>query len=159
MPNKRHLKILDSSTEGDWMETAIRVAFASTDMRHVDQHFGSAESFVIYAVNQDTSKMVDVIQFGDLAQDGNENKLIDKMSALEGCAAVYVQAIGASALNQLRSLGVQPVKVSAGTPIGEMLHALREELREGPRSWLARAIEQQKNPDRFEAMEAEGWDE
>ena len=159
MPTVRHLRILDGHTEDDWMDTAIKVAFASTDMKHVDQHFGSAECFVVYAVNPDQSRMIDVIQFGELAQDGNENKLIAKMEALEGCAAVYIQAIGASAINQLRSLGVQPVKVSHGTPIGEMLHALRDELREGPRNWLARAIEQQKDPDRFDAMAAEGWDE
>ena len=27
------------------METAIKVAFATTDMLHVNQHFGSAQSF------------------------------------------------------------------------------------------------------------------
>ncbi|GAB6054546.1 nitrogen fixation protein NifX [Magnetospira thiophila] len=141
------------------MDSALKVAFASSDMKHVDQHFGSAECFVVYGVDMETSRMIDVVQFGHLDQDGNENKLIAKMEALEDCAAVYVQAIGASAINQLRSLGVQPVKVSNGTPIGEMLQALRDELREGPRNWLARAIERQKDPDRFAAMAADGWDE
>lgn len=155
----RHLRLLDGPTEDAWRNTAVRVAFASTDMKHVDQHFGSAEGFVIYAVTRDRSKMVDVVQFGEAAQDGNENKLIAKMEALEGCTAVYVQAVGASAINRLRSLGVQPVKVSNGTPIGEMLAALRDELREGPRTWLARALDRRKDPDRFEVMAAEGWDE
>lgn len=159
---KRHLKILDCDTEARAMEdTAIKVAFASTDMKYVNQHFGSAESFVIYAVDMEQSKMLEVAQFGDLAQDGNEDKLIEKMSALEGCIAVYTQAVGASAVRQLKALGIQPVKVSAGTEISELLQSIQEELRSGPATWLARAIDAQKpsSPQKFDDMEAEGWDE
>jgi nitrogen fixation protein NifX len=141
--------------------TALKVAFASTDMTHVNQHFGSAESFVIYAVDPEHSRMLEVAQFGELAQDGNEDKLITKLSALEGCIAVYSQAVGASAVRQLKTLGIQPVKVSAGTEISELLESIREELRSGPATWLARAIDAQKpsDPNRFDDMEAEGWDE
>ena len=44
MALERRLKILDSGTEAEWIKAAIRVAFASTDMRQVNQHFGAAES-------------------------------------------------------------------------------------------------------------------
>ena len=162
MALKRRLKILDCDTEATAMEeTALKVAFASTDMKHVNQHFGSAESFVIYALDPEHSRMLEVAQFGELAQDGNEDKLITKMSALQGCIAVYSQAVGASAVRQLKTLGIQPVKVSAGTEISELLESIQEELRSGPATWLARAIDAQKpsNPQRFDDMEAEGWDE
>ena len=162
MALKRRLKILDCDTEGKPMEeTALKVAFASTDMKHVNQHFGSAESFVIYSVDPENSKMLEVAQFGELAQDGNEDKLVSKMSALDGCIAVYSQAVGASAVRQLKTLGIQPVKVSAGAEISDLLESVQEELRSGPGTWLARAIESQKpnNPERFDDMEAEGWDE
>lgn len=162
MALKRRLKILDCNTENSGMEsTALKVAFASTDMKHVNQHFGSAESFVIYTVDQQQSKMLEVAQFGDLSQDGNEDKLIEKMTALEGCIAVYSQAVGASAVRQLKTLGIQPIKVSAGAEITELLASIQEELSTGPGSWLARAIEAQKpsNPNRFDDMEMEGWDE
>jgi len=162
MALKRRLKILDCNTENSGMEsTALKVAFASTDMKHVDQHFGSAESLVIYTVDPQQSKMLEVAQFGDLSQDGNEDKLIEKMTALEGCVAVYSQAVGASAVRQLKTLGIQPIKVSAGAEITELLAHIQEELSTGPGSWLARAIEAQKpsNPNRFDDMEMEGWDE
>jgi len=162
MALKRRLKILDCDTEGSGMEsTALKVAFASTDMKHVNQHFGSAESFVIYTVDPQQSKMLEVTQFGDLSQDGNEDKLIEKMTALDGCIAVYSQAVGASAVRQLKTLGIQPIKVSAGAVITELLASIQEELSTGPGSWLARAIESQKpsNPNRFDDMEMEGWDE
>lgn len=162
MALKRRLKILDCDTDDELMEqTALKVAFASTDMKQVNQHFGSAESFVIYAVDPEHSKMLEVTQFGELAQDGNEDKLVTKMKALQGCIAVYSQAVGASAVRQLKALGIQPVKVSAGSDISELLSSIQEELCSGPATWLARAIKAQQpsDPDRFDDMEAEGWDE
>lgn len=152
---------MDTATEKDnWLETAIRVAFCSTDMKHVNQHFGSASAFVIYGVTMDRYQLIEAIQFGDnLAQDGNEDKLVAKVSALEGCIAVYLQAIGASAITKLTTIGVQPVKVTHGAPIEELLEALQSELREGPRSWLARALQHEKDLSRFDEMEDEGWNE
>ena len=162
MSLKRRLTIVDGSTESRRMqETALRLAFASTDMKHVDQHFGSAESFVIYAVDMEEARLLEVIQFGRLSQDGNEDKLVDKIKALEGCIAVYSQAVGSSAVAKLKAQGIQPVKVAAGAEISDMLESVQEELRSGPATWLARAIESQKpaDPNRFAAMEQEGWDE
>ena len=161
MPLERHLKILDSGTEASWMDAALKVAFASTDMQQVNQHFGSAESFAIYVVDMERSQLLEVVQFGQLEQDGNEDKLAAKIDALEGCVAVYSQAVGASAVAQLKSSGIQPVKVSPGAPVAGLLAALQDELRSGPNAWLARAIDSQRpiDPSRFDAMEEEGWDE
>ncbi len=162
MPLKRHLKILDCNTENQGLnEQVFKIAFASTDMKHVNQHFGSAKSFVIYSVYPGHSKMLEVIQFGELNHDGNEDKLMAKMNALEGCVAVYFQAIGASAVRQLKTLGIQPIKVSVGEKISKLLDVIQKELRNGSATWLMQAIKLQKpaNPDRFDNMEAEGWNE
>jgi nitrogen fixation protein NifX len=107
------------------------------------------------------SELLEVVQFGALAMDGNEDKLVAKIAALEGCIAVYAQAVGASAVGQLKNRGIQPVKVTPGASVAELIESLQEQLREGPSAWLARAIEGQKpiDPTRFQAMEAEGWEE
>jgi len=161
MAMERRLKVLQSGTEDDWMQAAVKVAFASSDMQQVDQHFGAAESFAIYAVDMERVELLEVVQFGQLAMDGNEDKLVAKISALDGCIAVYTQAVGASGVNQLKAKGIQPVKVSPGADVKDLLASLQDQLREGPSAWLARAIDAQKpvDPDRFQAMEAEGWDE
>lgn len=162
MAMQRRLKVLQSGTEeSHWVDTAVKLAFASTDMKQVDQHFGAAESFAIYAVDMERSELLEVVQFGELAMDGNEDKLVAKIAALEGCIAVYTQAVGASAVGQLKSKGIQPVKVTPGAYVSDLLESLQEQLREGPSAWLARAIEAQKpaDPDRFHDMETEGWDE
>ena len=171
MTLQRRLHLVGCNTEDSWLDSALKVAFASSDMTHVDQHFGAAHSFVIYAVDQERSCFLEAVEFG--GQEGpsegprmkatgfNENKLADKITVLEGCIAVYSQAVGASAINQLKARGIQPIKVSSGTLISDLLGALQEELRQGPSSWLARAIESAtpSDPSRFDRMEEEGWQE
>jgi nitrogen fixation protein NifX len=143
------------------MDTALKVAFATSDMTTVNQHFGSAKSFAVYAVNRDESQLLEAAQFGVLAQDGNEDKLSVKIDLLNGCAAVYCQAIGASAIDQLIANGIQPVKVHEGSKIADLVTDLQNELIAGPSSWLAKAINKYQNlsPERFSKMEDEGWDE
>ncbi len=151
----------DSSTGGSWMDTALKVAFATSDMKTVDQHFGAAQTFAIYALDMDQATLVEATEFGKLDMDGNEDKLAEKISVLEGCIAVYSQAVGASAINQLKAKNIQPVKVSPGAEIKHLLKALQEELRQGPGSWLAKAIASTMpaDPSRFDQMEDEGWEE
>ncbi|MGZ4969053.1 MAG: nitrogen fixation protein NifX [Methylobacter sp.] len=143
------------------METALKIAFATTDMETVNQHFGSAKSFAIYAVNMDDAQLLEAAQFGELSQDGNEDKLSVKIELLDGCAAVYCQAVGGSAINQLIAKNIQPVKVHEGGRINDLIVDLQNEMKAGPSNWLAKAINQHKSPDpeRFNQMEDEGWDE
>jgi nitrogen fixation protein NifX len=157
----RRLQLVGCTTEDKWMATALKVAFATSDMKSVDQHFGAAQSFAIYALDQEKACFVEAIEFGKLDMDGNEDKLAAKIDALDGCIAVYSQAVGASAINQLKAKGIQPVKISPGAQISGLLSALQEELRQGPGSWLARAIQSSMpaDPSRFDQMEADGWDE
>lgn len=151
----RRLRVLDDQDDS----TLLKVAFATSDRVNVDQHFGSAASFAIYGVNMDEARLFNVVEFGALAQDGNEDKLASKLELLEGCIAVYCRACGASALRQLLAIGVQPVKVPEGATIAQMLAALQQEMREGPSSWLAKAIRRSQRSlgGRFDAMEMEGW--
>ncbi|MBB3103902.1 NifB/NifX family molybdenum-iron cluster-binding protein [Azomonas macrocytogenes] len=153
----RQLQVLDTENDG----TLLKVAFASSDREVVDQHFGSSRSFAIYGVNIDQVQLLSVVEFGDLEQDGNEDKLNSKLELLEGCIAVYCRACGASAVRQLLSAGIQPVKVSEDSHIDKLIEALQGELREGPSAWLAKAIHRTQGTDikRFDAMAAEEWDE
>ncbi len=162
---QRRMQVIDGSTpdkgEANFNDIALKIAFATSDMAHVNQHFGSAKSFAVYAINPDGAKLLEASQFGQLDQDGDEDKLVSKMAVLEGCAAVYCHAIGSSAVRQLVARGVQPVKVSDNVAISDLIEMLQDEMRSGPSSWLAKAIDKQRGPDmgRFDDMEAEGWEE
>jgi nitrogen fixation protein NifX len=157
----RRMQILPDPESTALMDTAIKVAFATSDLKTVNQHFGSAQTFAFYAVNPERGELLEVTEFGKLEQDGNEDKLGTKVALLEGCAAVYCQAIGASAVRQLVAKGVQPVKVQEGSAIAELVADLQAELVAGPSSWLAKAIARTKGPDaeRFAEAEFQNWDE
>jgi len=157
----RRMQVVRSNENGMPMETAIKVAFATTDMVHVNQHFGSAKSFAVYAVDPENFEILEAAQFGELAQDGNEDKLSVKLQLLDGCSAVYCQAVGASAIKQIVGQGIQPIKVHEGCTISQLITDLQNEMKSGPSSWLAKAISQNKGPDpmRFDTMENEGWQE
>jgi nitrogen fixation protein NifX len=155
----RRLRLVESRTEAASM--SLRVAFASSDRQLVDQHFGAASAFAIYAIDPDASTLLEVAQFIDTAMDGHEGKLAAKIDLLAGCGAVYCQAVGASAVQQLLGKGIQPIKVAEGTSIEALIGVLQEELRAGPLGWLAKALARGKPRDesRFAAMDAEGWQE
>jgi len=106
MTIERRLRVVSSGTQAMNTNTAVHVAFATADLRHVDQHFGAAESFAVYAVDPAKAILVEATQFGTPAMDGNEDKLAAKIAALTGCVAVYCQAVGASAIAQLIAQGV-----------------------------------------------------
>jgi nitrogen fixation protein NifX len=159
----RHLKLVHSTEEVTSM--SVKIAFASSDRRVVDQHFGAAEAFCIYEfllndAAENDARLVEVAEFhdSDTAMDGHEGKLASKISLLEGCAAVYCNAVGASAIKQLLAAGIQPMKVAEGSPVNELLCGLNQSLKLAPPAWLAKRL-QTKHDDRFAAMEAEGWSE
>ena len=161
MALERQLKLLrvDALEPPDKPTLRIRVAFATSDLKKVDQHFGSAERFALFDIVPGDQQLVEVIEFGKLDHDGNENKLLEKFVVLDGCVAVYCLAVGPSAVRQLMGLGIQPIKVAFGTSMASLMQELQTELEAGPSGWLARAIaaKEEKPDDRFDAMEDEGW--
>jgi len=159
MTLKRRMRIVDD-VKGV-LTASIRVAFASSDMQHVNQHFGSAKSLVVYNVNPEETQLFEVAEFNYSSHDENEDKLTEKLELLEECVAVYSQAVGSSATQKLLASGIQPVKVHDDAEILVLLKYLQEEMMQGPSTWLAQAISRQRDPEmsRFEGMDAEGWDE
>ncbi|HJV93267.1 MAG TPA: NifB/NifX family molybdenum-iron cluster-binding protein [Azonexus sp.] len=138
----------------------IKVAFASTDRLRVNQHFGAAEGFAIYEVTPDKATLVGVGEFAEESMDGNEDKLIAKVDFLEGCAAVYVMAIGASAIKKLMAKGIQPIRINEVDAVDDLLAEISKAMTEGGVAWIDRAIAAQtkaKAEDRFANMEEEGW--
>ena len=154
----RSMRIVEPA--GIPMATALKIAFCTDDMQSVNQHFGSARTFTIYAVNPEHHELLEVAEFEKLAQDGNEDKLVNKIALLDGCAAVYCEAVGASAIRQLMAAGIQPVKVERGSAIRELLDDVQTELRTGPSAWVARALARQGGgAEKFARMEAADWEE
>jgi len=137
----------------------LRVAFATTDRQRVNQHFGAAEAFAIYDVEPGKASLVGFGEFAAEAMDGNEDKLAAKVNFLEGCHAVYVMAIGASAIKQLLTRNIQPIRIGEIDEVSELLEELSDAMRDGGVAWVDKAIAAQKRTDdRFADMADEGWE-
>jgi nitrogen fixation protein NifX len=76
---------------------------------------------------------------------------------LGDCAAVYCNAVGASAIQQLLAKSIQPMRVDEGTLIEELLLGLQKNLLNDPPVWLAKHIKKQSSAGRF--AEDEEWQE
>lgn len=142
-------------------ESLLKVAFATSDGECINQHFGSARGFHVYAISSGEAGPLATKTFPKEKKDGNEDKLKPKLSWLVGCDLVYCGSIGGSATKQLIALGVHPVVVKGGPDIEEVIDELRCELNGTPSPMLERVIRQKapKSDQRFAEMEDGGWDE
>ncbi len=119
----------------------MKIAFATQDMKRVDAHFGWAKNVAIYEVTPDGHQFLEAIQFdGELAEDGNEDKLAPKLDAIKDCAILYVAAIGGSGAARVVAMKVHPIKVNEPESITDILNKLQVVLRDAPPPWLRKAL-------------------
>ena len=156
VPSPRRLQLV-WSTEDTGM--TLRIAFASDDRTRVNQHFGAAEGFAVYDIGTDRAQLAGVGEFPPETMDGNEDKLAAKIQFLHGCTAVFVLAIGASAIKQLMAAGVQPVRITGSDRIEDIVLYVQEGMRDGGVPWIDKALAGQRKDDaRFARMADEGWE-
>lgn len=159
MPGTRKLTLAWSATSE--APAMLKVAFASDDRSTVNQHFGAAVGFAIYALDGSRAQLVELAEFPPESMDGNENKLPAKIAALSGCAAVYCLAAGGSAVKQLLAAGVQPVRLDDEMPIEPLLRQIGLAIQEGGIAWVDKALKKLHDSDatRFDRMAEETWEE
>jgi nitrogen fixation protein NifX len=136
---------------------SVKIAFATSDRRAVNQHFGAAEAFAIYELGERETRMIEIAEFIETAMDGHEGKLAAKVELLGDCAAVYCNAVGASAIQQLLAKSIQPMRVDEGTLIDELLVGLQKNLVSDPPVWMAKHLKKQSKAGSF--AEDEEWQE
>ena len=100
------------------------IAVASKDGNEIDQHFGHAERFLIYDVEEGDARLVDERKVErycsfDPVHPLRGHLLKGIANALEGCRAVVTAQMGEHPKGELEKLGVE-VFVTAG-PIKQTL--------------------------------------
>jgi nitrogen fixation protein NifX len=116
----------------------IRIAFATSDNEHVNQHFGSSIQFAIYELCGQRWQLIELIKFQSSPQGHDENKLQLRIKALDKCSAIYCNAIGSSAISQLLSLKIKPVNVVIDLKIKTILHELIQASQRNSKYWLSK---------------------
>lgn len=133
----------------------MKIAFATSDLVHINAHFGWAKQMAVYDVSNEGYEFLETIEFdGNLKEDGNEDKLVPKVEALSDCTIVYVAAIGGSAAARLIRKRVTPVKSrTEEDEITEVLDNLVKTLKGNPPPWLRKALQQKEQS--FEDFDAD----
>ncbi|MBF0624468.1 MAG: nitrogen fixation protein NifX [Magnetococcales bacterium] len=143
-------------------EEVRRVAFATSDLRHVDQHFGATLGMAIYEIHRLGSRLVEAARFQPAARDGLDDKLRPRLDSVAACCLVFCNAVGGSALRQLLLRGVRPVRVDPGTAIGGLVNDLGAAMAQGrefnPYAFLERRV-RPRDAGRMQALLTETWEE
>lgn len=140
----RRLRLIEPE-ESMTSETPLKIAIATNDMEHLDAHFGSARKFALYEVTPDSARMVEVLEFGDVtAQSGDHNSVDDritpKVEALNGCALLFVLAIGGPSAAKVVRAGIHPIKRKDPEPIAAVLAQTQDMLAGSPPPFLRKVL-------------------
>jgi len=123
----------------------MKVAFASTDKIHVDEHFGHAEEFYIWEIGPDDAALSAVVQVK--AEAGYiDDKIEARTAVLADCALVYVAEIGGPAAARLVQKKIHPIKSKECEPITVVVAKLQEVLKDNPPPWLRKAMLKGERP-------------
>ena len=129
----------------------MKVAFATTDGIHVDEHFGRAGRFAIYEFTKNGYSSLDdrVFSVGrDMLVEGtrglgslHDDAVQGKVEKVSDCDIIYMTSIGGPSAARLVKKGIMPVKVKGKMRIEEEAVKLMETIRNAPPPWMRRALE------------------
>ena len=123
----------------------MKVAFASTDKIHIDEHFGRAANFQIWEIGPDAAAFSGILQV-QVSGDDEEDRIEARSAALADCALVYVAQIGGPAAARLVAKKIHPIKSRECEAISEVVTKLQEVLRNNPPPWLKKAMLKSERP-------------
>ena len=93
-----------------------RLAFASSDGKNVNEHFGRAKDFVIIEINNKESKYIETrINKNPLNKCGHDEGYIDELiNVISDCRGVFVAKMGKKAASKLRLSNIQGFEMPYG---------------------------------------------
>ncbi len=123
----------------------MKVAFASTDKVHIDEHFGKAEEFYIWNIGPEEAAFSRIAQL-KVEEGYIDDKIEARTAVLADCALVYVGEIGGPAAARLVQKKIHPIKSKEQEPITVVVKKLQEVLKGNPPPWLRKAILKGERP-------------
>jgi len=128
----------------------MKVAFATTDGKNIDEHFGRAGSFSIYEITDNGHQFVELRKFAEgvdssIVDTRDKGKVHDdavqaKVDKLADCKLIYLTEIGGPSAARLVQKGIMPMKVKTALPIANALTELGETIKKSPPPWLRKAM-------------------
>lgn len=104
----------------------IRIAFATSDGKAIDRHFGAAERFDIYEINTEKQEHerveIRAVEKAALNNKHHAERMDAVASAIEDCHAVFSEQSGAGARTVLESKNIQAIDIDR--PISQVIENL-----------------------------------
>jgi nitrogen fixation protein NifX len=118
----------------------MKIAFASKDNIHVNQHFGWCEKFYVYEINENNYEFLNEIDTSQKIEE-EVDKLIYRIEAISQCDIVYVSQIGPKASSMVQTAKIYPMKSSSeDEKIEEVINKLQNMIQNNPPLWLKRIL-------------------
>lgn len=120
----------------------MKIAFCTTDMETVNQHFGRADRVAIYEVDDKEYSLAEVREFVPIDPENSDHNVDTetKAKSLQDCAILYVAEIGGPAAAHVIKNKIHPIKVNDPVSIVEVLENLKAKLGDNPAPWLKKAM-------------------
>jgi nitrogen fixation protein NifX len=132
----------------------MKVAFATTDEKNVNEHFGRAGSFAIYEMIEGGFRFIEIRKFADgvdrAVMDSrdtgplHDSAVQSKVDRLADCKLIYLTEIGGPSAARLVKKGIMPMKVKEPVAIEKALQQLAETIKASPPPWLKKAMVKDK---------------
>lgn len=150
---ERKLELVDSGCRSD---TQVTLAFATSDLANVDEHFGTATSFSIYVLKSPDSKvpwqLQTVLEYPSVERNGGaHDKLQSRIEQLSVADVVFCLAVGPSAIQKLNQCQTQPVILDQPFAIKKLLGDFTKAAFSNTESWQARLL-RRKNKSQTENL-------
>ena len=129
----------------------MKVAFATTNGKQVDEHFGRAGMFAIYDILETGHRFVEMRTFADGMDMAvvdtkdmgslHEDAVQNKVDRLADCKLIYLTEIGGPSAARLVIKGIMPMKVREIVSIESALDQLMVTIKKSPPPWLRKALQ------------------
>ena len=145
----RRLHLIEAKPEDEQspVDGALKIAFATQDLRHVDSHFGSAPAIVIYEVGPSESRFLEAVQFDQVSnqngvhvEDDSDDRIGAKVEAITGCALLFSLAIGGVAAARVVNNKVYPLKLPAPEAITDVIGRVQTMMKGTPPPWMRKLL-------------------
>lgn len=129
----------------------MKIAFATTDGKNIDEHFGRAGMFAVYDITTDGSRFIELRKFAEGVDQSvvdtknmgqlHDDKVQEKVDRLSDCKLIYLTEIGGPSAARLVKKSIMPMKVKEPIPIERKLAELLCTVKKSPPPWLRKAMQ------------------
>jgi nitrogen fixation protein NifX len=89
----------------------LKIAVGSTDGKVIDLHFGDANHFLIFTIEDGDSKFQEIREKTAIPVKNHQERWVASIDLIGDCKAVLCTKIGNEPTIELRKLGIKPIQL------------------------------------------------